>query len=109
METDDDRSFFLITLPVHPDFIEEKVVFLQDDPLNDSLNDPLNDPLNERQRKIVEYIGSSPKHTYNSIASSTGYTQVTVKREIKYLESIGVLQRVGSKKTGNWILCSTHS
>lgn len=113
VETDDDRSFFLITLPVHPDFIEEKVVFLQDDPLNDSLNDslndPLNDPLNERQRKIVEYIGSSPKHTYNSIASSTGYTQVTVKREIKYLESIGVLQRVGSKKTGNWILCSTHS
>lgn len=117
VETDEDRTFFLITLPVHPDFKGEMFSFSHSEPINELINEPLNDPLNEplnellneRQRKIVEYIGSSPKHTYNSIASSTGYTQVTVKREIKYLESIGILQRVGSKKTGNWILCSKRS
>ena len=75
---------------------------------NDPVNDPINDPINltERQKMILRMFLEEKNLSRERLCEKTGLSDATAKREIAFLKKTGYLERVGSLKTGHWIVVS---
>ena len=75
---------------------------------NDPVNDPINDPINltERQKMILRMFSEEKNLSRERLCEKTGLSDATAKREIAFLKKTGYLERVGSLKTGHWIVVS---
>ena len=75
---------------------------------NDPVNDPINDPINltERQKLILQMFSDDKNLSRERLCEKTGLSDATAKREIAFLKKAGYLERVGSLKTGHWIVVS---
>lgn len=62
-------------------------------------NDLVNDPI---KSNILHYLKLNPKATYNELAEKTAYSVATIKRHIQSLKKLGLIERIGSNKTGHW-------
>lgn len=71
---------------------------------NEALNEAINEALNENQKLLMDMICSNPAITQREIVESTSLSRSTVQRAIKELAQMGRLERVGSKKTGIWVV-----
>jgi len=69
------------------------------DPVNDLVNDPV---ISTLKRNIVNHLKQNPSANYNELADKTGYSTATIKRHIQELKKAGILERIGSDKTGSW-------
>ena len=58
--------------------------------------------ITERQGVIVNILGLNATITIPEIARKTSISERTVKSEIKILQELGVLRRVGGRKNGYW-------
>lgn len=72
-KTDDDRTFFMVTIPVHPSF--NGVGIIADDTQNDTQK------LTDRQRKIVEMVLADGHITTEAMADAIGVSVITIKRD----------------------------
>ena len=75
---------------------------------NDPINDPKNDQINltERQKLILRMFSEEKNLSRERLCEKTGLSDATAKREIAFLKKAGYLERVGSLKTGHWIVVS---
>ena len=62
-------------------------------------NDPVNDPV---KTNILHQLRQNPNSNYAELATKTGYSTSTIKRHIQELKKQGILERIGSDKTGHW-------
>ena len=53
---------------------------------------------------LLDILRNNPIITQKEIIERTSLSRSTVQRAIKELSKAGRLERVGSKKTGNWIV-----
>lgn len=60
--------------------------------------------LNEIQNKIIELIVNNKNITQNEIASILGKNVRTIKRSFKVLIDNNIIERIGSDKTGYWVV-----
>ena len=60
--------------------------------------------LTDRQLIIIQTIKTNPHIAIPEMSRKTGVTERTIKRDIAYLQSIGLLRRVGGRKEGHWVL-----
>ena len=65
------------------------------DPVNDLVNDPV-------KKSILQHLKQNPKTNYSDLADKTGYSTATIKRHIQDLKKMGIIERIGSDKTGYW-------
>ena len=65
----------------------------------DPVNDPVNDPV---KRNILQCLKQNPKANYRELADKTGCSTSTIKRHIQELKKMGIIERIGSDKTGCW-------
>jgi len=79
-------------------------VIRSDDRINDPINDLLNDPLNKTQNAIIAALRQNKTATYEVLATAVGVSTATIKRHLKRLQELGMIERVGSKKDGHWIV-----
>ena len=75
----------------------------------DPINDPINDPIkkaepNEREQLIIDLLRSNKGLTRGKMAEMLGCSEATVKRTIQTMTQKGLLRRIGSNKTGEWII-----
>ena len=56
----------------------------------------------ETEKTILKCVLQNPKFTLEKIAEYTGVSKRTVSRQMKALQDAGIIQRVGSPKTGHW-------
>lgn len=82
--------------------VEDVVDNVVNDPINDPIKDILYDTLNERQTKIVKMLKKVSNSTYEQLANQCGVSIKTIKRDLKKLQDLNIIKRVGSKKTGHW-------
>ena len=87
IETDEPRSYFLIDIPCHPDFITP---FVQ------------NIELTIRQREIVELLSANPMMKLKELTILFHVSSKTITREINVLKHQGVLTRRSAK--GQWVV-----
>lgn len=67
-------------------------------------NLPVNLPANlpSKQVRILEFLSKEPHLTYSVLAQRLGCSRETVRVHIKSLSEQGLLERIGSDKTGHW-------
>ena len=56
----------------------------------------------ETEKIILNCVRQNPKFTLEKIAEHTGVSKRTVSRQMKILQEIGIVKRIGSSKTGYW-------
>ena len=98
-ETDEERTYFLTTFLIHPDFTGS----------NDLVNDPVNEPendvkLTDSEHKVLHAIEKNVSASYAKLAAELSISESTVKRAIQSLKKKGLILRDGSDKTGKWII-----
>lgn len=71
-------------------------------PINAPINASINASLSELQVQILRVMEESPWIAYEDIAIKLEKDRSTIRRNIQQLKSLGVLQRLGSKKKGSW-------
>lgn len=83
-------------------------LYIQNNVASSSSNDPINDPINltERQKLILQTFSEEKSLSRERLCEKTGLSDATAKREIAFLKKAGYLERVGSLKTGHWIVVS---
>ena len=67
---------------------------------NSELND--SELLNENKEIILKIIKEKPKITQEELSNETGMSIRTIKRMITDLKESKYIERIGSKKVGNW-------
>ena len=71
---------------------------------NDTVNDTVIDTVNDTVNAILALIKQNPSITYEDLTEKTGKSRRTISRIITELKTTGTIVRVGSDKTGHWIL-----
>ena len=95
-ETDDDRSYFLIRLPVHPEADLGDSVEVEG-----SEKTPVETPV-ETPDQILQMLDEKPEMTLAEVASKIGKSLRAVERASSKLVKAGRLRFVGPKKGGHW-------
>lgn len=76
------------------------------DPVNNPVkaySDPVNDLVNNSvKRNILQHLKQNPNANYRELANTVGYSTSTIKRHIQELKNMGMIERIGSDKTGYW-------
>ena len=94
IETDEERTYFLIDIPCHPDFVVDKVILNKDGVKE----------LSEIQEIIISEIQKFPSITTSELAQKIDVKFRTLQRYISQLQSLGVLTREGGRKEGHWVI-----
>ena len=111
IETDQERTYFLIDIPCHPEFIKEKVV-LNKDVIKDFIKDFIKEnpsQLSERQEDILIMIAEDDTLTSQKIAQRTRVSQRTIIKDLTTLQGFGILVREGGRKDGRWVIVTNRS
>lgn len=66
-------------------------------------NLPVNLPVNKTQKQILSLLKANPNKTYDDLAEEIGKTRETIRVNLRKLEDLGLIRRVGSDKTGHWV------
>ena len=77
--------------PVDPVKFENDLVTAQ----NDLVNDPV-------KLSILHHLMLDRKANYAELAERTGCSSATIKRHLQLLKRAGIIERIGSDKTGHW-------
>ena len=99
-ETDEERTYFLTTFLIHPDFTDK------DDGINVGLNDGITNSANltDNEQTVLYLIQKDQTVTASEIAVSMGVSARTAERTVKSLKEKGIITREGAKRNGKWII-----
>ena len=70
--------------------------------VNERVNEKVNERVNERQAAIIAIVSDNPYITQSELASRLGISLVHVNKNMKKLQGLGVIRRVGPDKGGHW-------
>ena len=70
----------------------------------DSKNVGLNVGLNKTEKRIIELLIENPGYISAELAKQIGVTKRTIERSFKTLQEKKMIERIGSKHDGNWIV-----
>lgn len=105
IETDEERTFFLIDIPCNPDCLGGPILKgdMKDDMKGDMKGDMKN--LSDIQKVIVSSVLDNNKMTIPELARKTGMSVSKINREIRILrDDFHVMKRVGGRKDGYWVI-----
>ena len=71
---------------------------------NEALTEAINEALTDNQKMLLDMLRNDPTITQKEIIERVSLSRSTVQRMIKELSELGRLERIGSKKTGSWIV-----
>ena len=82
----------------------QKEVLEQINNENIGLNVGLNVGLNKTEKKVIEILIENTSVTSAELAEKIGVTKRTIERAFKSLQEKKIIERIGSKRDGNWIV-----
>lgn len=72
--------------------------------VNRHRNVGMNVGLNSTQKKILKLLLDNPNLTAETLASLIGVSKRTAERNLSDLQQKGKIERIGSKRDGQWIV-----
>ena len=64
----------------------------------------MNVGLNKTEKKVIELLIENPSYTSAELAKQIDVTRRTIERSFKTLQEKKMIERIGSKRDGNWIV-----
>ncbi len=112
IETDEERTYFLIDIPCHPEFLEETLLVdtnvtkdgVKGGVKEQDVTNNVTKELTKRQYVILGMIAEDSFVTIPEMSLKTGVATRTIKRDIENLQSRGILIRKGGRRNGEWIV-----
>ncbi len=101
-ETDEDRTFFLTTFLIHPDFIASNEA--GNEATNEAVNEAVNDGLTDNEKLVLNAMKLDAAITTPQMVELLGLPRTTIQRVIKSLKEKNLIQRAGATKNGKWII-----
>ena len=104
IETDEDRTYFLIEIPCRDGF--ENANEPLNGTINGTINGTLNGTINERDIVIMTELSRQPGMKKNELAEKLALSVRTISRILQNLssDSLDLIKYCGSKKTGGYVL-----
>jgi ATP-dependent DNA helicase RecG len=93
-ETDDDRTYFLIRLPVHPGTV----------PVESVQVDTTETTPEKTSGKILSLMRENPQVSIPEIAQAIGRTNRAIEMQIVQLKAEGLIERIGPAKGGHRVV-----
>ena len=93
-ETDDDRTYFLIRLPVHP-----MTVSVESAHVGTTGTAPAKTSV-----KIISLMRENPQVSIPEIAKAIGRTARAIEMQVAQLKAEGLIERIGPAKGGHWVV-----
>ena len=112
IETDEERTYFLIDIPCHPYFINKEFttdlnVVTDGNVTKDDVKDGVKGgvkELTEVQEVIVKEMSFAPYITTSELAQKTGIKFRTLQRYVSQLQAAEIIIREGGRKEGKWVI-----
>jgi len=60
--------------------------------------------LNKTEKKVIELLIENPSYNSEDLAKKIGVSKRTIERNFKILQEKKMIERIGSKRDGNWIV-----
>lgn len=98
IETDEERSYFLMFIPVHEGC--GKIVELKESV--EDLHNKLHNKVPKSTQRTLEAIIENPTVTIEQLVSILSLSSRTINNHISILKKEHIITRVGSKKAGYW-------
>ena len=70
----------------------------------ESINDSITGTLTKTEKAVFEILDGRQKYSKSEIAAKISKSPATVQRAIKKMIEKGIIKRVGSNKTGYWVV-----
>ena len=103
-ETDEERTYFLTTIPIHPDFLVSPEH--EKEHINEHLNEHINQTpeydLTDLEQRVLAAIQEDTTVTIQKMAAALKTSRSTIVRALKSLQEQQIIVRIGSRKTGMW-------
>ena len=68
------------------------------------MNVGLNVGLTKTEKKVIQFLIESSNLTSVELAEKVGVTKRTIERALKSLQEKNIIERIGSKRDGSWIV-----
>lgn len=81
-----------------------KIIIYRNNELSVPVNVPVNITLNKMEQEVLNLLSAFPNYTREQMADATSKSIKTIQRTLKSLTQKGLIERVGSDKTGYWKL-----
>ena len=118
-DTDEDRSFFEVVIPIHPVFLREEKGGAKSDVKGGAKSDVKGGAksgvkvggkphektrvkITPRQMEVLELIQSDPTVSYREVAQQMGINDSAVQKHFNNLKKKGVIKHIGPAKGGRW-------
>lgn len=69
---------------------------------NPPINLPINLPINSTQKALLNLLQENNSYTYDKLADKMQKTRETIRENLKKLQELGLIRRVGARKNGHW-------
>lgn len=102
IETDEERTYFLIDIPCHPEFLEETLL-VDTNVTKDGVKGGVKE-LTDIQKIILLEIQLNTYITTSELAQKLNIKFRTLQRYISQLKEMGFLSRKGGRKDGEWVV-----
>jgi len=106
-DTDEERSFFHVTIPIHPEFLASTKVRKSSTKVRkkSSLSSQeIRDQFGENALKILLLLREDGKITAAELAQKILLSSRAIQKNIVKMRSEGILDREGPTKSGEWIV-----
>ena len=112
IETDEERTYFLIDIPCHPYFVNKEITTDSDvvtdgnvtkDGVKGGVKGGVKE-LTEIQEVIVKEMLFDPYITTGELAQKTSIKFRTLQRYVSQLQAAGIIIREGGRKEGKWVI-----
>lgn len=106
-ETDEDRSFFHVTLPIYPEFPASTKVRKSSTKVRKKSvlsSQEIKDQFGENALKILLLLKEDGKITAAELAQKVNLSSRAVQKNMLKMRSEGILDREGPTKSGEWIV-----
>jgi len=108
IETDEERTYFLIDIPCHP-YFAKKGIEIDTSGVKENTESGVKDgvkggvkELTDIQEVIIKEMLFNPSITTSEMAQKTGIKFRTLQRHISQLQAMGVVVRKDGRKDGFW-------
>lgn len=99
-ETDEERTYFLTTIPIHPDFLVSPEH--ENEHLNEYINQTPEYDLTDLEQRVLAAIQEDTTVTIQKMAAALKTSRSTIVRALKSLQEQQTIARIDSRKTGMW-------
>ena len=100
IETDEERTYFLIDIPCHP-YFAKKEIEIDTNGVKGGVKGGVKE-LSDIQEIIVKEMLFDPSITTSEMAQKTGIKFRTLQRHISQLQAMGIVVRKDGRKDGYW-------